>query len=73
MFNKSVYRNQQQPIVLNKTNSSYKKLEKEMNKIPSDYEQIKKLIESSENNDLKYIDKKTSKNTLVQLLPHKKK
>ena len=44
MFNKSAYRNQQQPILLNKTNSSYRKLEKEMNKPPSDYEQIKKLI-----------------------------
>ena len=41
MFNKSVYRNQQQPILSNKTSSSYRKLEKEMNKPPSDYEQIK--------------------------------
>ena len=47
MFNKSAYRNQQQPILLNKTNSSYRKLEKEMNKPPSDYEQIKKLIEDN--------------------------
>ena len=49
MFNKSAYRNQQQPILLNKTNSSYRKLEKEMNKPPSDYEQIKKLIEDNDN------------------------
>ena len=48
MFNKSAYRNQQQPISLNKTNSSYRKLEKEMNKPPSDYEQIKKLIEDND-------------------------
>ena len=48
MFNKSVYRNQQQPILLNKTSSSYRKLEKEMNKPPSDYEQIKKLIEDND-------------------------
>ena len=49
MFNKSAYKNQQQPISLNKTNSSYRKLEKEMNKPPSDYELIKKLIEDNEN------------------------
>ena len=73
MFHRLNLKNEPKPISLTKSQSSYKKLEKEMNKIPSDYEQIKKLIESSENNDLKYIDKKTSKNSLVQLLPHKKK
>ena len=81
MFQKSVYRNQQQPILLNKTNSSYRKLEKEMNKPPSDYEQIKKLIETSDTrgapkgeNDLKTFSnksfKKVDKN--VKIIPHKK-
>ena len=74
MFNKSAYRNQQQPILLNKTNSSYRKLEKEMNKPPSDYEQIKKLIEDNDNTfknfsnkSYKHIDKN------VKIIPHKKK
>ena len=73
MFNRKLMMEKQKPIIFNKNNSSYRKLEKEMSKPASDYEQIKKLIESSENNDLKYIDNKTSKNTLVKLLPHKKK
>ena len=74
MFNKSAYRNQQQPISLNKTNSSYRKLEKEMNKPPSDYEQIKKLIETNEN-DIKTLSNKSFKNVdkNVKLIPHKKK
>ena len=73
MFNKSAYRNQQQPILLNKTNSSYRKLEKEMNKIPSDYEQIKKLIESNEN-DIKTLSNSSFKNVdkNIKLLPHQK-
>ena len=74
MFNKSAYRNQQQPILLNKTNSSYRKLEKEMNKPPSDYEQIKKLIEDNENT-FKNFSNKSYKNIdkNVKILPHKKK
>ena len=42
MFHKLDYRNKQQPIALTKSQSSYKKLEKEMNKPPSEYEAIKK-------------------------------
>ena len=44
-----------------------------MNKIPSDYEQIKKLIESNEN-DIKTFSNKSFKNVEknVQLIPHKK-
>ena len=74
MFNKSAYRNQQQPILLNKTNSSYRKLEKEMNKPPSDYEQIKKLIEDNENT-CKNFSNKSYKNIdkNVKIIPHKKK
>ena len=74
MFNKSAYRNQQQPILLNKTNSSYRKLEKEMNKPPSDYEQIKKLIEDNDNT-FKNFSNKSYKNIdkNVKIFPHKKK
>ena len=74
MFNKSAYRNQQQPILLNKTNSSYRKLEKEMNKPLSDYEQIKKLIEDNDNT-FKNFSNKSYKNIdkNVKIIPHKKK
>ena len=74
MFNKSAYRNQQQPILLSKTNSSYRKLEKEMNKPPSDYEQIKKLIEDNDNT-FKNFSNKSYKNIdkNVKIIPHKKK
>ena len=74
MFQKSVYRNQQQPVILNKSQSSYKKLEKEMNKAPSDYEQIKKLIEDNDNeNTLKTFSNKSFKNgdKNVKIIPHK--
>ena len=74
MFNKSAYRNQQQPILLNKTNSSYRKLEKEMNKPPSDYELIKKLVEDNENTFKNFSNKSyenVDKN--VKIIPHKKK
>ena len=76
MFNNSACRNQQQPILLNKTNSSYRKLEKEMNKPPSDYEQIKKLIEDNDGeNTLKNFSNKSFKNIdkNVKIIPHKKK
>ena len=76
MFQKSVYRNQQQPVILNKNQSSYKNLEKEMNKPPSDYEQIKKLIEDSDSeNTLKNFSNKSFKNVEknVKIIPHKKK
>ena len=75
-INKSVYRNQQQPILLNNTNSSYRKLEKEMNKPPSDYEQIKKLIEDNDGeNTLKNFSNKSFQNIdkNVKIIPHKKK
>ena len=67
MFNKSAYRNQQQPILLNKTNSSYRKLEKEMNKPPSDYEQIKKLIEDNDNT-FKNFSNKSYKKKIIKML-----
>ena len=71
MLNKSVYRNQPKPLILNKTQSSYKKLEKAMNEAPKEYEQIKKLIEDG-SNDLKNFSNKTSKNDLQKNLPHQK-
>ena len=71
MFNKISYNNQPKSIPLTKPQSSYKKLEKEMNKPPSDYDAIKKLVENNENS-IKNIDNKKSKNE-VKILPHKKK
>ena len=71
MFHKIDYRNQPKPILLTKGQSAYKKLEKEMNNPPSDYNSIKKLIETNENNIEKIDNNIQSKN--VKLIPHKKK
>ena len=42
MFSKMDYKHQQKPILLTKGQSTYKKLEKEMNEAPKDYNSIKK-------------------------------
>ena len=65
------FKNQPKSIPLTKPQSSYKKLEKEMNQPPSDYNSIKSLVEN-DNNSLKNIDIKKSKNE-VKIIPHKKK
>ena len=73
MFHKIDFKHQPKPIYLTKSQSSYKKLEKEMNKIPSDYEQIKKLIEDNDSeNTLKNFSNKSSINNNLRILPHKK-
>ena len=50
MFHKVEYRNQPKPVLLTKGQSTYKKRGKKMNEPIKDYNNIKKLIESSENN-----------------------
>ena len=72
MFHKIDYTHQPKPIPLTKGQSTYNKLEKEMNKPPSDYNAIKSLVESDDNS-IKNVDSKISKNTLLKLIPHKKK
>ena len=71
MFHKIYYTHQPKPIPLTKGQSTYKKLEKEMNKPPSDYNSIKSLVETNENNIEKISNSIQSKN--VKLIPHKKK
>ena len=71
LFHKIEFKNQPKSIPLTKPQSSYKKLEKEMNQPPSDYNSIKSLVEN-DNNSLKNIDIKKSKNE-VKIIPHKKK
>ena len=71
MFSKIDYKNQPKPILLTKGQSTYKKLEKEMNEAPKEYNAIKKLIETNENNIEKLGNNIQSKN--VKLLPHQKK
>ena len=60
---------------MTKPQSSYRKLEKAMNEAPKEYDQIKKLIETKDNNDLKTFSNNSSKNVdkNVKMLPHKKK
>ena len=71
MLKRIDYKHQPKPILLTKQQSSYKKLEKEMNNPPSDYNSIKKLIENNENNIEKVNNNIQSKS--VKLIPHKKK
>ena len=63
--------NKQQPIFLTKNNSSYKKLEKAMKEPVKEYDQIKKLVEITDENIIKKTDMDASK--IVKLLPSKKK
>ena len=63
MFNQKRYYNlqqQNQPTILAKVNSSYRKLEKAMTEPPREYEQIKKkkLIEANQENIIDNIDLK---------------
>ena len=64
MFNNKRYYNlqqQNQPTILAKVNSSYRKLEKAMKEPPREYEQIKKLVEyRNDLNIINNIDIKTS-------------
>ena len=71
MFHKIDYKHQQKPILLTKGQSTYNKLEKEMNKPPSDYNAIKSLVENNENNIEKISNNIQSKD--VKLIAHKKK
>ena len=71
MFHKIYNDNKTKAIPLSNPQSSYKKLEKEMNKPPSDYNTIKSMVENG-NNSLKNIDNKKSK-TEVKMIAHKKK
>ena len=71
MFHKIDYKHQQKPILLTKGQSTYNKLEKEMNKPPSDYNAIKSLVENNGNNIEKISNNIQSKH--VKLIAHKKK
>ena len=71
MFSKIDCKHQQKPILSTKGQSAYKKLEKEMNEAPKDYNTIKKLIETNENSIEKISNNIQSKT--VKLIPHQKK
>ena len=63
MFNNKRYYNlqrQEQPTILAKGNSSYRKIEKAMKEPPREYEQIKKLIEQNQENIININDIKNS-------------
>ena len=70
MFHETDNKNQPKSIPLTNPQSNYNKLEKEMNRPPSDYNSIKSMVENG--NNLKHIDNKKSKNQ-VNIIPHKKK
>ena len=54
MFHKISNDNKPKAIPLSNPQSNYKKLEKQMNKPPSDYDSIKSLVENNENSFKKY-------------------
>ena len=70
MLKRIDYKYQPKPITLTKGQSSYNKLQKEMNEAPKEYNAIKSLVENNENNIEKIINNIQSKN--VKLIPHKK-
>ena len=70
MLQRIDYKHQPKPITLTKGQSSYNKLQKEMNEAPKEYNAIKSLVENNENNIEKIINNIQSKN--VKLIPHKK-
>ena len=71
MFSKIDYKHQPKPLPLTKIQSGYNKLQREMNKPPSDYNSIKSLVEQNENNIEKISNSIHSKN--VKLIAHQKK
>ena len=72
MFHKIDYKHQPKPIALTKGQSTSKKLEKEMNSPPSDYNSIKKLIENNENS-IEKITHNNNQSKNVKMIAHKKK
>ena len=71
MFHKISSDNKNKAIPLSNPQSSYKKLEKEMNKPPSDFNTIKSMVENGKNS-FKNIDNKKNRNQ-VKMIAHKKK
>ena len=71
MFHKIDYRNQPKPILLTKGQSTYNKLQKEMNEAPKEYNAIKSLVEKNEHSIEKISNNIQSKN--IKLIPHQKK
>ena len=76
MFKKSVYRNyQQQPILLNKNQSSYRQVERAMKEGVKEYEQIKKLVDAQQSlaSIRDNTDENIIKNNAIKLTPHQTK
>lgn len=70
MLKRIDYKHQPKPITLTKGQSSYSKLQKEMNEAPKEYNAIKSLVENNENNIEKILNNVQAKS--VKLIPHKK-
>ena len=71
MLKRIDYKHQTKSIPLTKGQTNYNKLQKEMNEAPKDYNAIKSLVETNENNIEKISNNIQTKN--VKLMPHKKK
>ena len=64
MFQRKIIQHQQ-PVILNKNKSSYRKVERAMKEGVKEYEQIKKLVEDTEGDIIK--------NNAIKLTPHQSK
>jgi len=71
MLKRIDYKHQTQSIPLTKGQSTYNKLQREMNETPKDYNAIKNMIENNENSIEK--NSKTIQSKKVKLIPHQKK
>ena len=71
MLKRIDYKHQTKSIPLTKGQSTYNKLQKEMNEAPKDYNAIKSLIENNENS----IEQASSsiQSKTVKSMPHQKK
>ena len=71
MLKRIDYKHQPKPVPLTKQQSTYSKLQREMNEPAKDYNSIKKLIENNENNIEKINSNNQSKT--ITMIAHKKK
>ena len=76
MFSRKITYNKpynQKNLILTKGKSSYDKLEKEMNKPPSEYDEIKQLVESQNNSITNIQNNINNSKHIVSTSTHQKK
>ena len=72
MLKRIDYKHQPKPVPLTKQQSTYNKLQREMNEPAKDYNSIKQMIEN-ENNDITKIKPINNQSKTITMIAHKKK